>query len=240
MKINKNISLRFLPEQLYCESLYECGSYEIYLTELVNLSKIREKYNGSEFYRIQRQNNSEPDITNGNYCCDFKLVVSEDYMKIASSFRFRVEKLSSGLATISPRENNNYKAKNVHNMFMLIRFSNPEDYPNASNKELRKFIKNICKDKNMFLFIPIEFIYKENENNEVQKSKKVEHYIYESFKLLKKHRDTLKLHNNDLYVCYIYENNFVILKIYTDHYELIDIINCKKVSNFQERLFKIL
>lgn len=231
----KTLGYEYLYPQLYCKSLYSNHDCEDFLLELVNLSKLKEKYHNKDFHSIQKQSNGEPDIENGYYTCDFKIVAAEKYMKEVSYFCDKIIEMDDGIITVS---SNHVGTANVPDLFRLIQNATLLDFDNENKKALKNFSKNLQKNKNLFLFLPLVF---ENNNklNEELKSKEVENLIFKVFKKCKVFRSMKSIEHGDLFICYLYNKKFYILQIYENKYELLDMVNVMNVPTFVERYWNI-
>lgn len=245
--MKEDIYIKYLNSGLFSESILKNSkiSEEDFLLELVNTSKFKIIKGNKDFYLIKKQSNKENDITNDNYSCDFKLIVSSDFVWAESNFRHRVTVLDNGIRL--GHQCKKQGSKNVILLAKAIRLTSLQDIIRVSNTEkknlvdatdlaMKDYIENLKKDKHLFLFIPAEFTHKNKDMSEDEKEHETFSLIYEGFKTSKLFRNSLPIDNKDIYLTFIYNDNFVILEILENNHFVIDKVDCKKIRLFTKKL----
>lgn len=245
--MKEDIYIDYLNSGLFSESILSNSkiSEEDFLLELVNKSNFKTIKGNKDFYLITKQDNKENDITNDIYSCGFKLVVSSDFVWAETDFRHRFSVLDSGIIlghTSKKQGSRNVvllaKAIRLTKLQDMIRISNSEksNLCDASDLAMKDYIENLKKDKHLFLFIPAEFTHKNNDMQKTEKEKETFDLIYEGFANSKVFRNSLSITNKDIYLTFIYDNNFVILEILQNKYNIIDKIYYKDIKLFTKKL----
>lgn len=245
--MKEDICIEYLNSGLFSESILSNSkiSEEDFLLELVNKSNLKTIKGNKDFYLITKQSNKENDITNDIYSCDFKLVVSSDFVWAETDFRHRVSVLDNGIILGHPSKKQGSrnvvllaKAIRLTSLQDMIRISNSEKKSlcDASDLAMKDYIENLKKDKHLFLFIPAEFTHKNNDMQETKKEKETFDLIYEGFVNSKIFRNSLSITNKDIYLTFIYDDNFVILEILENKYNIIDKVYYKDIKLFTKKL----
>ncbi|MBQ7973435.1 MAG: hypothetical protein IJ295_00565, partial [Clostridia bacterium] len=228
-----DVYIEYLNSGIFCESILKNSNIteEDFLLELVNKTRFKNLKGNRDFKLIEKQSNKENDITNGVYSCDFKLVVSSDFVWAESDFRHRYVVQEGGVIygyfskkAGSRKVVNLAKAIRITTIEEMIKIlkTKKENLVTLTEKAMKEYINNLKKDKNLFLFIPAKFLHKSEIMNEEEKEQEVLDMIYEGFKNTRIFRNNLGIKNNDLFITFIYNGNFIIIEILDDCYQIID------------------
>ncbi len=241
-----DVCIKYLNSGIFSDSILINSKIteEDFLLELVNKSKFRRIKGGKKFELIEIQSHKENDITNNKYSCDFKLVVSTDYVKAETDLRNIVNVLDSGVVLTS--DSRKHGARRVINLAKAIRTTSLEDFIRISetsksnltdtiDRAMKAYIENLKKDKNLFLFIPAEFSHKSVEMNSKEKEEEVLSLIYDGFQNSKLFREQLDINNKDLFLSFIYDNQFYIIELLEEGYRFIDNVPCEKIELFSKK-----
>ena len=242
-----DITISYLNSGIFSDSILINSKIteEDFLLELVNESKFKDIKGGKDFELIKMQSHKENDITNNIYSCDFKLVVSSDYVKAETELRHIVNVLDSGIVmTCDSRKHGERKVVNLAKSIRLtsledmfrISNANKSSLTNVFDKAMKPYIENLKKDKNLFLFIPAEFEHLNEDMGEAQKEQEVLDLIYEGFQNSKLFRNSLEINNKDLFVSFIYNDEFYILEVLENEYQFIDNVPCEQIELFCKKM----
>ena len=190
--ISLNVRIKYLNCGIFSDSILVNSKIteEDFLLELVNKSKFKKIKGGKKFRLIETQSNKENDITNNVYSCDFKLVVSTDYVKAESDFRNIVNVLDDGvILTSGSRKRGQRKVVNLAKAIRttslddMIRISQADkgDLQDYVDRAMKNYIENLKKDKNLFLFIPAEFSHENPYMDAREKREEDLSLIYDGF-----------------------------------------------------------
>ncbi len=242
-----DVTIKYLNCGIFSDSILINSKIteEDFLLELVNKSNFRKIKGGKKFRLIELQSNKENDITNNVYSCDFKLVVSSDFVKAETDLRNIVNVLDDGVILTSGSRKrgqrkviNLAKAIRTTSLEEMIRISKTSrsELKDSVDKSMKNYIENLKKDKNLFLFIPAEFSHRSEQMNEEEKEEEVLSLIYEGFQNSKLFRDQQPIENKDLFLSFIYRDQFVIIQLFEDGYYFIDKVDCEKIQLFSRKL----
>lgn len=245
MKRKKQIYMAYLHAGIFSDTLLKNSgiSEEDFLLELVNKSKFKDLKGGEKFHPILVQNNAENDIENTSYACDFKLVVSSDYAQTASQYKSRAYVLDNGLiAVFDSRKKGSkdvvdlVKTLRAKSLKDLIRIDTHQKKLSYEEQYLTDYIRNLKKDKNLFMFLPAEFICKTEVCDLEGNFPYITKQLYQTFLPSKQFRERLEIQNKDMYLTFIYGEEFVIMEIGNTGYTIIDQVPCKDIKLFQEKI----
>ncbi len=146
---------------LNCKYIEPSLSYEQYLLEVVNGSReFFAKYRKpTEFFWLQKeQSHGEDDIASSIYSMDFKLIVNQYMMNAKSKNKPEVDYSHQKYGFITVQE----KPEQVQGSFnnILIDLWNLKKETLESEKQrdyISRLMKNLRKNKNLFLYYPYEF-----------------------------------------------------------------------------------
>lgn len=205
-------------------------SYEEYLVDFLNASKLKKDKGNIEFKHVKAQANSEADTTNGLYELDFKLFVDRKHMEAIRNLSMGiVRKGGITLYTASKKEGE----MEFCNIIKLIRNKKKNFFENAINdasnqyQALKDIIKNIEVEKNILLFLPYELYCNEHTTDE-----KIAEFIAEcisnDLKELVAYRNEKV--QRDTYIGFISQNKFIIIKDNNKclkYYDMVDVNKSK-------------
>ena len=242
-----DVTIKYLNSGIFSDSILINSNIteEDFLLELVNKSQFKKIKGGKKFGLIESQSNKENDITNSVYSCDFKLVVSTDFVKAESDFRHIVTVLDEGVVLTS--DSRKHGSRKVVNLAKAIKGTSLDDMIRISrtskgnlidpiDRSMKSYTENLKKDKNLFLFIPAEFGHKNKKMSETEKEEEVLSLIYEGFQNSKLFRNLLSIENKDLFLSFIYNNQFFIMEVLEKDYRFIDKVPCENIKLFSKKL----
>ena len=131
------------------------------------------KLHPKEFVWQGDQAHAECDAYSGDYGIDFKLIASQSRMKATSNFSYQYTLLTDGVTAIGESKANalhREKEMTVTRLHAAIRQTSLDDLERIRNdtsllpheKDIQVFLKKLETKKNLLLFYPYEFSYKEN------------------------------------------------------------------------------
>lgn len=138
-------------------------TYETYLVDVLNASSYfySKRRLGEYFKLIKEQSHSECDIGSSLYQLDFKLLVSENVMNALSKNKPQVDcsYMKQGfILSKSPKIKVSVPADNI--LKDIMDCTNDEiEKETYKNRTIKNLIKNLKKEKNLFLYYPYEFPY---------------------------------------------------------------------------------
>jgi hypothetical protein len=146
---------------LNCKFIVSHLSYEDYLIEVINGSMyFKTKCHHLEQYKLEReQSHSENDVVSSKYCMDFKLLVDQDDMNSTSKNKPEVDysKMSQGFIFVKTKEVTPIQpSRNI--LSELIGLSAEMFYSSELSSTVKNLLKNLRKDKNLFIYYPYEFM----------------------------------------------------------------------------------
>ncbi len=146
---------------LNCKYIVPKLTYESYLIEILNGSKFfRAKCSFMEQYRlVEEQSNGEDDAFTSSYQLDFKLLVDEAVMRERNKNKPDVDYSHMSEGFIFTRTKDKVSEVPENNILLDIMNCRNEEIQNGifKNNSIKSLVKNIGKNKNLFLYYPYEF-----------------------------------------------------------------------------------
>lgn len=147
---------------LNCKFIEKGLSYEDYLIEILNWSGFfrSKSQDHSEYKAPKSQNKGEADACSTEYQIDFKLLVDEEVMCALNKNKPSVNKkyIKQGIIIVNDNPNPSpIPKKNILSDIMSITL---DEIKNNSffSSTAEHFIRNLEKEKNLFLYYPYEYI----------------------------------------------------------------------------------
>lgn len=193
-------------------------NYEIYLLELLNVSKYFSKEHQGVFYKPNSESNGECDAQNENYSIDFKLFASQTAFRARSLLSSQIERLPNGVTIYSKsRESKNMEATKLYAAFRRktyeelckIRQSNGIKY--GIENDMINVLKIMETKKNLLLFFPYKFTF-DNPYDDKTAVQKISEGLTEDFHTLFEYRNKQTEKSYDTYLTCIYNNSFIIFR----------------------------
>lgn len=146
----------------------ECN-YELYLTELINHSKLfMQKSEGEAFKWEEHQSHGECDAVSKNYSIDYKLLATRSSLQGLRETSSRITKIAEGgIAFGLGRWPAGKPFKGVRTVAALRRYSLKDLNRIATNpdgkveSDISKILKNLSVKKNLLLFYPYTMMFSE-------------------------------------------------------------------------------
>lgn len=147
---------------LNCKFIGTGLSYEDYLLEILNWSGFfrNKSQNRSEYKAPKSQDKGEADAYSSEYQIDFKLLVDEEVMCALSKNRPTVNKehIKKGIIIVNDNPNPSpIPSKNILADIMSITLDEITNN-SFSSATAEHFVKNLEKEKNLFLYYPYEYV----------------------------------------------------------------------------------
>lgn len=208
---------------LNCKYIGVGLSYEDYLLEILNWSGyFRSKSEDKSKYVAPKfQDHGEADAYSTDYQIDFKLLIDEEMMRGLSRNKPTVDKKFIDKGIIMVRDNPRPTPVPKRNVLVDIMQITPDEIANDvfSSETARHFMKNLEKDKNLFLYYPYEHTCQTPYS-----VKAFEHLFTRIFKVSLNHR-LQKCPGKDTYVCVKVNENFLIFEWTDQGFVFVDKVN---------------
>jgi hypothetical protein len=217
---NKN----FIEEDSLC-------NYEIYMRELLNSSDYFLGLSGGEKYNApESEEKGQDDATSMKYSIDFKLAESTTMIEMKKVFSSSVHKLCDGVIIQGGAEKQGESIGTVlHGSLRQIKcledidilLESQSSYIKLENRkeelqnqiildDIKRFIKVISKDKNLLLFMPLNFYLNDNGDNKIGEEC-IKEALYKDFGILFRYRFE-RYSSKDTFLSCIFNNSLLIFK----------------------------
>lgn len=246
---NSKIMCRNLDGALFISKLVSgvdfCGN-EKYLRELVNASEYFLSLSDNENYHgPESESNGECDCISKNYQLDFKLFASQSLIKAKSKLDNNYTVHETGAIIDCGSVSNGTEEVSV--IWMILEdfsdedleaigngtFSNTDNkYKNLALTDVRNHLKILKTKKNLFLYLPIEFIvYEETSFDEAVKliTARRERNFSKSIRYRLKHSP-----GYDTYLAFLFREHLIILKECNGRFNYIDKVPLEKSPSFNK------
>lgn len=204
-------------------------SYEEYLVDFLNNSRLCFDKGNERFIRIKEQAHGEPDVSNSNYEIDFKIFADSNHI-------FGVRNYSHGIVikhegVVFHTESKKQGSIKFYDLINLIRnkkkdFFEKEIYTSGETyKALVDFMNKIVIEKNLLLFLPFQY-YFEKMDTGLAIAKIIAECIARDFEELVSYRRE-KTHK-DTFIGFISKDKFILIndaKGFLSFYDLVDTKN---------------
>lgn len=182
------------------KNAFQNVTYENFLIDIINASIFfRSKCSFMEHYVLTtEQAHGEDDAYTSNYQLDFKLLISEDIMRVRNRNMPEIDYSQSDKGFIFTKTKDHEEEIPDETILLDISRCKIEDLRNEQypNNAVKSVVKNIKKPKNLFMYYPYEYT---QVNNKVEYNYIVS-AVCEGFKNLFTYRDELNL-DKDTFVC---------------------------------------
>ena len=188
-------------------------SYEEYLIDFLNSSKIKFDKGNKEFNRISSQAHGECDATNDIYEIDFKIFADTNHIGGKKNYSLGIVRMGGATFYTQPERVTGHIE--YYDMLKLIRGKKVDFYRNIMEEEddmyapLIKFMKKIEMDKNILLFLPFQYYFEHSETTE-EVGRLIAKCIAEEFRELVAYRKEITL--KDTYIGFVSKDKFILLK----------------------------
>lgn len=207
-------------------------NYEHFLIDVINGSTyFSNKHSFMEHYQlVEEQSHGENDVYSSTYQLDFKLLIGSDVMREKHKNMPRVDysKMAEGFIFSWTKD----KVSDIPPDTILtdIKDCKLEDLraKRYKNSTIQNLIKNLKKDKNIFMYYPYEY---EGVTREMMQS--FEKTVTQIFMNVLTYRDELNL-NKDTFVCFKINAEFVILEWVDKHFIIQDSVNEMLCANYRD------
>lgn len=208
-------------------------NYEFYMVELLNLSKEMRKLHPKEFVWQGDQAHAECDAYSGDYGIDFKLIASQSRMKATSNFSNQYTLIMHGVTIVQENKAsalNREKEITATVMHVALRQTSLDDLEKIRyatglsqvENDIQVFLKKLETKKNLLLFYPYEFSYRENVHPESE-IELLTSALQDDFVNAFRYRSKV-LPNYDTFLTTVYYNNFILFRIIDNQLELMDVV----------------
>lgn len=199
-----------------CKFIGKGLSYEDYLIEILNWSNFFKSKAGlySEYRQPESEAHGESDAISDNYEIDFKILINQDVMNGMIKNKPTVDKryIDQGIIMVNDNPNPTpIPKRNV--MYDIMDITSYEiEQESFKNDTAKNFIKNLEKDKNLFLYYPYEF-----RGDEIYNVNAFAKLFTQFFRIPLEHR-TKKRPDKETYLCIKINENFLIFEWFEDHF----------------------
>ena len=199
---------------LNCKHIVPRLTYEDYLIDVVNYSMFfKSKCNYENYHLESNQSNGENDIISSTYCMDFKLIIDQETMRSMGKNKPEVDysKIKQGFINVKTKTDEHITPfRNI--LFELLELKEFDLQDGVVNETINSLIKNLKKDKNLFLYYPYEF----NCKNDIYPSK-FENIFTKAFVFLMIKRTDM-FPGRDTFLCIKINSNFIIYEWYANKF----------------------
>lgn len=206
-----------------CKFIGKGLSYENYLIEILNWSKFfRSKTKTySEYKSPKSESHGESDAISDNYEIDFKVLINEELMNALIKNSPTVDKRYVSKGIIIVNDNPNPSPIPRKNIICDIMDITEEDIKQKSFKceTAEHFIKNIEKEKNLFLYYPYEF-----QGDTLYHVNTFARLFTQVFKISLEYR-CQKQPTKETYLCIKVNENFLIFEWVGNEFVVRDMVN---------------
>ena len=208
---------------LNCKYIGRGLSYEDYLLDILNWSGYfrRKSKDRSEYVAPKSQDNGEADAYSSDYQIDFKLLIDEEMMRGMSKNKPTVDKkyINQGIIVVNDNPSPTpIPRKNV--LIDIMRISTGEIAADSfASNTAKHFMRNLEKDKNMFLYYPYEYV-----GDKTYPIKAFAYLFTQIFRIPLCHR-AQKYPDKDTFLCFKVNENFLILKWSDQGFVFVDSVN---------------
>ena len=176
MKYDKNkLCIKQLPPAVIIKNYIKGhpADYEQYLIEFINSSKLVKDKGNEKFIlrKHEEQSQGQSDIYNTVYELDFKILVDTDYMEAKKLLSKSIAEICPGVIVVGDSESK--KTESCFDIVKCFRFKSLKElmdiesgilkYPES--RSIKKVLNKITVDKNLLLFFPYDYYYKNEETN---------------------------------------------------------------------------
>lgn len=220
MKYDKNkLCIKQLPAAVIIKNYIKGhpADYEQYLIEFINSSKLVKDKGNEKFIlrKHEEQSQGQSDIYNTVYELDFKILVDTDYMEAKKMLSKSIAEICPGVIVVGDLESK--KTESCFDIVKCFRFKSLKElmdiesgilkYPES--RSIKKVLNKITVDKNLLLFLPYDYYYKNEESN-LEIAEFIVNCIGTDLKGLFEYRKT-KL-DRDTYIAFVSNNYFIMAK----------------------------
>ena len=246
--------------QKYVKNDPDCD-YEKYLREMVNASKFfRKLANQKEYIAPPREDDSECDAISDSYKIDFKLAVSSSQAEGNRMLSNRMILLCPGLVAETKPKVEGRSAEILLN-FALCQYTRLEELislnervvdpiplkkRNTDNAEVlrdhdvKDFLSNLRKDKNLLYLFPVEFFFDNDEHIMGEGIDIIAEALNDYFSLSFSIREYYGI-KKDTFICSIYRNYFIVFQYFERGLVYVDRIptdDCETFTRLKQRYDK--
>ena len=238
---------KMLPAELiinnYVKGERLCN-YELYLTEFLNASDYFSNRLTKPFVHQKEQNYGECDAYSGEYGIDFKLVISMSEAQAKRELSVAIRKDSCG-GVVYSKPQGRYEtirkvvlvnALKLYNYDDLEKLSVKKEFKTLTEKDINMFLKTLRKQKNLFLFLPLVFLPKEEVDLD-EAINSIKDFLNDSFRNSFLYREKRNENNyKTFFSCFLdeYYLIFLVKSANLDYIENIPIIKSKTFTHLKE------
>lgn len=217
-------------------------NYEIYLLELLNVSKYFSKEHQGVFYKPNSESNGECDAQNENYSIDFKLFASKTALQARRILSPQIKRLSNGVSIYSiSRKSGKMRTTILYAAFRrktyeeLCKIRQSNERKNRIKNDMINVLKIMETKKNLLLFFPYKFTF-DNPYDDKTAVQKISEGLTEDFQTLFEYRNKQTEKAYDTYLTCIYNNSFIIFRVdcKENSLQFCEMIKTCKVPTFEK------
>ena len=217
-------------------------NYEIYLVELLNRSEKMKELHPQEFILQEKQSHAECDAYSGNYGIDFKLFASQSRMKASSNLSPQYVVDKNGVKTAYESKSdvlNRAKEMTATNLHIAVGQTSLEELEhirisknlNDIEIDIKAFLKTLETEKNLLLFYPYEFRFKDYKHPDHGVNIILE-TLQKSFQSAIMYRKKVQP-EFETYLTTLYYNDFILARVNNQKLELMDVIEGNSCPTFE-------
>ena len=217
---------------LNCKYIVPEMTYESYLIDVINVSSFfRSKCSFMEHYQlVKEQSNGEADAYTSTYQLDFKLLVDEAVMRERNKNKPEVDysHMAQGFILTKTKEKTvQIPQNNILNDIMQCKYSDIENgnYPNNTIKNL---VKNLGKQKNIFMYYPYEFV-----GDDLVSLRAFENLLTQIFRELLKYREQTAP-DKETFICIKVNKFFLMFEWIKESFVYRDKVNELMCANYRD------
>ena len=220
-------------------------NYELYLLELLNNSSWFKLNYPGDFVAPESEAHGECDANNDLYQIDFKLFAANSALRARKLLSNPITKVEPGLISYGTSKSPDKKLL-VTRLFAAFRRKSVDELISIRNMPAKRYsvnydIKESLKSlevlKNILLFLPYSFSFKDEKNDKEGKSYQdgieiIRSALNSDFKGAFDYRNKIT-DNLDTFITCIYNDNFLLFQVIDDVLVLRDIIDSKLLPTYQ-------
>lgn len=253
--INPYLCITLLPPAMFIKRFVANESrcnYELYLLEVLNSSSFFLSLSeGVSYAHPSSENKGECDAVAPQYSVDFKLVEGNSRIEAKNLLSPGITKDCNGVIcwhtskrscdTFAVYLNRALRRLSSADDIARILESDPKPIKMAerseqnieqqSNYELKELINNLLTEKNLLLFLPETFSFKDVSYGFDEATKIICEALEHDYRIVFDYR-LRELSGFDTYLCCLFDDSFLIYQYSAEGMKLVDRVNCTKSETF--------